>query len=557
MAQRVASLYAEIGADTRGLKRGLDETKGGLQGAKKGMMDFKTTAIASFAAIGGAILAAKKAYDFAKEGAQLEMVRGKFDNLTESIGTTSDALLRKLRSATRGTRSDMELVAAATDFMSLGLAKTEDQVLRLTRVSGALGMNMNQLVLTLTNQTTMRFDALGVAVDGFDDKLAKLKATGMDANAAFTEAFLQQAEEQIKRVGDVADTDAGKIMAMEAAFKNLGDTAKIAVAPALGELADQLVRVIRESQDFNAQIEYTPTYLRRFDNEILGLEKATSNWVDEGKRAISILDQQTSSAANAAASFDNHKKAIRIAARASEEAAPKFQSVVEILNADVASPIAAFRKDIQWWIAGGDKLNQAFMDIKEGVMSGAISKTEADTYLGELEIAAVDLNEELGNISAKEAAEQISEDFHVSFKEARQWLEGTEGPVQALEAFTSKAWYVDLYYRVHGQPEGVTTTTTDSGGGSRNDRRRQHGGPVSAGMPYLVGEQGPEIFMPSTSGRIIPNNQISSGSPVGDVIMNVYPSPGMDEYSLANYAALVMSQRARRSAIAGAGYVGH
>ena len=34
---------------------------------------------------------------------------------------------------------------------------------------------------------------------------------------------------------------------------------------------------------------------------------------------------------------------------------------------------------------------------------------------------------------------------------------------------------------------------------------RQHGGPVGAGRPYLVGEAGPELFVPSRSGRIEPN----------------------------------------------------
>lgn len=39
---------------------------------------------------------------------------------------------------------------------------------------------------------------------------------------------------------------------------------------------------------------------------------------------------------------------------------------------------------------------------------------------------------------------------------------------------------------------------------------RAAGGPVGAGQPYMVGEVGREIFVPSTSGRIIPNNQSGS-----------------------------------------------
>jgi len=37
------------------------------------------------------------------------------------------------------------------------------------------------------------------------------------------------------------------------------------------------------------------------------------------------------------------------------------------------------------------------------------------------------------------------------------------------------------------------------------------GGPVSGNTPYLVGEVGPEIFVPSGSGTIIPNNRLGGG----------------------------------------------
>ena len=208
----------------------------------------------SMAAVG---LAIREVYEDLKEGAELEYTRTKFDNLAESIGIVSDALLVDLREATRGTVSDAELVAGAANFMALGLADTHDEVVRLTRVAGALGMNMNQLVLTLTNQTTMRFDQLGVAVEGFDEKVKALEATGLSAQEAFSEAFLQQAEEQIERVGDIADTSAGKIMTMESAFKNLGDAIKLSMAdtmdvfaPAMATLADNLTNNVKIGDEF-------------------------------------------------------------------------------------------------------------------------------------------------------------------------------------------------------------------------------------------------------------------------------------------------------------------
>lgn len=47
---------------------------------------------------------------------------------------------------------------------------------------------------------------------------------------------------------------------------------------------------------------------------------------------------------------------------------------------------------------------------------------------------------------------------------------------------------------------------------------RAKGGPVDAGKPYIVGEQGPEPFIPSSSGTILPNSALG-----GDTyIVNVY-----------------------------------
>ena len=46
------------------------------------------------------------------------------------------------------------------------------------------------------------------------------------------------------------------------------------------------------------------------------------------------------------------------------------------------------------------------------------------------------------------------------------------------------------------------------------------GGPVSGGTPYLVGEIGPEIFVPSGSGTIIPNNQLASSMQQPQVVYN-------------------------------------
>ena len=43
---------------------------------------------------------------------------------------------------------------------------------------------------------------------------------------------------------------------------------------------------------------------------------------------------------------------------------------------------------------------------------------------------------------------------------------------------------------------------------------RQHGGPVSAGQTYMVGERGPELFVPKMSGTVLPAGQTGGGPTV-------------------------------------------
>lgn len=188
--------------------------------------------------------AGEEFFNLLREGAALEETERKFTRLAETIGTTADALKDDLGVATGGLLTTAEQMALATDLMTLGLASTHDEAIRLSNVAAQLGFDMNQLVLTLTNQTTMRFDALGLSVDGFDEKVQTLKDSGLAANEAFKLAFLEQAEEQLDRVGSIIDTNAGKLEILAANWRESTDNMKRgildAAAPIISKLADMV-----------------------------------------------------------------------------------------------------------------------------------------------------------------------------------------------------------------------------------------------------------------------------------------------------------------------------
>ena len=70
------------------------------------------------------------------------------------------------------------------------------------------------------------------------------------------------------------------------------------------------------------------------------------------------------------------------------------------------------------------------------------------------------------------------------------------------------------------------------------------GGPVSAGSPYVVGEKGPELFVPSSSGSIVPNSKMSSGGGggMGGVTVNYNIAAGVSRSELVP----ILEQERRR-----------
>jgi len=193
--------------------------------------------------------AAQQAYEFVAEGTQLARAEQQFTALAGSIGSTADALLGDLKTATRGTISDFELMKSATSIMSLGLADTSEETVRLASLVGKLGWDMNQVTLTLANQSTMRLDALGLSVSDVTNRVDALKEAGYSADQAFKFAILEAGEEKVKLLGDAADTTAGKLAILEANAANFKDTAQAAFSQELITNINDMAGGLFESAD--------------------------------------------------------------------------------------------------------------------------------------------------------------------------------------------------------------------------------------------------------------------------------------------------------------------
>ena len=156
-------------------------------------------------------------------------------------------MLGKLRTATKGMISDAELMASASGIVSLKLADNQEQVVRLATVVGTLGWDMQQVILTFANLSTMRLDALGLSVDEVKQKQKELMDQGMSTAAAFKEAVIQAGEARLD-VGGVSESEQAfkKAEAAVLNFKNsllLSTVATLEQAGAIDAISDAANRM--------------------------------------------------------------------------------------------------------------------------------------------------------------------------------------------------------------------------------------------------------------------------------------------------------------------------
>ena len=583
MAIQVASLFASIGAETSGLEKGLSSARGGMQdlagsmGGVGGGIDMLMISMNQAFELAGKLAdGIKKVYDTAREGAQLEYARQGFDNLSDSIGTTSGLLLGDMRLATKGTISDFELMGSASDLMALGLAKSHNEVIRLTTVSGALGMNMNQLVLALTNQTTARFDQLGISVDGFDDKVQKLKLTGMSAGDAFKEAFIVQAEEALGLQGSMADMTIGDFMRMESAFKNFSDSYTEGVskdiAPATREMSN-LFTVFADrfnaNNQFDAMIEKledagiaTDGFKRRFKDtknfagwitdveaykQLLGdmevrlvsATDGTQQWADANDRVWTSLENVTTAAEAVGTGIP---KSMQLAGNAITDLNDKLANAQLTLSVAIQTFYESVGESVYEGLkdAGleGEELEKRleFFDDLAGTDLSLKYKLEVET--DQLVKDLLDPNFE-ANFSGKFAAfDDLFQPLISEIATAKADVDTLQSQIDALEGV----------YKIHFLIS-TSGTLPDLGGGRGRgyipsvEGEFASGGYGLSGQPYIVGEAGPELFIPDVNGRVYSNSSSSAmmGGDNGDLLAALGKLPSASDIAMAVRDALLMA----------------
>ena len=137
-------------------------------------------------------------------------------------------------------------------------------------------------------------------------------------------------------------------------------------------------------------------------------------------------------------------------------------------------------------------------------LQAAVEKLDGEVKaIAEKRLAELQKVEDAKNaaIKAEEEVSKKREELEDSIALVRQ-----ESIEKAYETEVEKAKEVlDIYKQISALRE---SSPVDGFGGFR-----AKGGPVRSGVPYVVGEKGPELFIPRGSGKIIPNHEMYKITP--------------------------------------------
>lgn len=344
--------------------------------------------IAAAAATAFAV-AAKKVYDFGKEGASLGRIRNGFE-LISGGAEQAASNLDILREVTRGAKSDMELMEGATNIMALGLAEDAEQLGTIVRNVEALGSRfggtMQIFQLMMSNQSLMRVDSFGLGVEEVTKRITELKDAGMDADKAFKTGVVELMTEKYEQLGGAVEDDALAYERLEAEIKNVTDASKQQLSEAILPMVAGAAEGIKKKRELVAMFGEEAVAMAIIEQQTTGTTQA--------------MDALDSSYLRLTAAAEGGAAMIKLAGDAAGEAAPLTQA-----NADA---VASYQKEL-----AGIDLNQlsglaaGTQDAADAASNMAIAGMEAAAALGEMSMATF-VAQQIDILTQAEIAGKIS-----------------------------------------------------------------------------------------------------------------------------------------------------
>ena len=541
--------------------RAFDKTKKGFGSAANGLK-----------AIAGSVFSLRTALVGVAGAAGFGLLVRSSLNATDSLAKTA-AKIGTTTEALGALRYAADLTGVATQTMDMALQRftrrTAEAAQGMGEAKGAikeLGINAQELnrmplderMIVLADafqDVKSESDRLRLAFKLFDSEGAALVNTLSQGSDGLKEMLgeakalgLTMSSSAAKGVEDTVDS----LTKLQSLFKGVTDQTVAAFAPAIKTMVVRFTAFLQRSIEAKGGIEafarsLAIDLLKGIKLAVVGFQELANGFIRVYKGSIELKNQLKDTFNVGLQSSKEYRADL-------DKLDKQIESVKNTTNMSVDAQLAATDKLME----RRKKLLELYHEAQDAEAAADISEVDFLSGFGkEIDLAIASLENFKATASTVPAAiVPALNDIELGFKSWSDSIpdmttniqnltkQGLEGLTDALTAgITGAANFADaiksmaksvvdslikmlVQKYIVDAAFGFITGKIDGGGGNLSAGGVQSvtvaggrgalaiGGPVQAGSPYMVGERGPEMFVPNQSGSIIPNNQVGGGSGV-------------------------------------------
>lgn len=448
-----------------------------------------------------------------KQAVQLEPVKKSFDQLTKSVWQSSDKMLKSLKEASKWAVGEYDLMLSANRAMKLWVADNTEDMTDLMKIARLYGQQMgqdvtssfNDIVTWLWRWSPMILDNLWIIIDSekayeqYAEKIWKSakELTKQEKTQALVNATLEEWRKKLEEYGEPAQTMGERLSALKNNFQEMATRIGEALIPVLEKVLEKITPIIEKVSNRIAENPELASKILLIWTAVAWVTFALSNILPVLTSVITLLWTTWTWFVGAlwlVFLWLNLLESKIVST--DEQLAIYYQQVTDLNAAYDAWLISQEEYTLKMW-----ELEQKISDTKEKSQTfWQYLKDELDKTL---KIMTFDTNEWKKAFQAFWTIVNTVGDFFDKLAE-KIWtfiLKIVEA-LQKIREFAREvrenwlwSWIVEAWKSV---AKNIVSKVT----------WKAVWWPVSANTPYIVGENWPELFVPSSSWNIVPNDQM-------------------------------------------------
>lgn len=555
----------------KGVAKEAKELGNGLESSGKGI-DLSFASIAKGAAtLAAVVVALKQVFDMGEQGAQVQRLEVSGNKLAASYDGNMNAIVSAVRRASLNTISNYDAMQSSSRAIMLGLGTDTKQLSNLMEIAAFRGRAMgvsttqafNDIVTGIGRKSRLILDNLGIIIDAekaykdYGDSIgvSSDNLTSAQQTQAYMNAVLQEGNTLMEQAGGLVLDQAAVYERVGAAWKDFMNDLKVGVSNAILPAIATSGEVVDIQEDVAITILNSGGKYKDYMNAVNLAAQAQGLYVDVAGNLVRKI-VQVNSVTGAVTGTTYELVQANYALDASEYS--RVQSMILTngvmetrigLNEDAAESTRTWMDDakdleaslgLQAGAIDSSSMSTEELIFKMSQLKGAMQMDAEATLNFATNLGLMDSK----SIAIQQALNKITTAFDRNGDGILQASEQTDGYWTAMAALSgavdtlmvdkSAVWSITVLMNGISMPFSKVQMAEIASKQLRLGGMLADGGLAQAGTPYIVGERGPELFVPNQSGTVIPNGTSMGGSTFKfyDKVNFVLPDNGMNASDL-------------------------